>query len=74
MSENEFWIKVWKITGTVAVVLFLPLILKTAFDDTYEKYQETKRIENGYTKYPVKCVKYEYAWIKSSDIIMLETE
>lgn len=74
MSENEFWIKFWKIIGTVAVVVLLPLILKTAFDDTYAKYQETKRIENGYTKYPVKCVNYEYAWIKSSDIIMLETE
>ena len=67
MSDNEYWIKFWKITGTVAVVLLLPLMLKTAFDDT-------KRIENGYTNYPVKCVKYEYAWIKSSDIIMLETE
>lgn len=74
MSDNEYWIKFWKITGTVAVVLLLPLMLKTAFDDTYEKYQETQRIENGYTNYPVKCVKYDYAWIKASDIIMLETE
>lgn len=74
MSENEFWIKFWKIIGTVAVVLLLPLILTTAFDDTYEKYQETKRIENGYTKYPVKCTRYEYAWIKPSDTIMLEIE
>lgn len=70
MSENEFWIKFWKIIGTVAVVLLLPLILK----DAYEKYQEVKRIENGYTQYPVKCVKYDYAWIKPSDTSKLEIE
>ena len=74
MSDNEFWIKFWKIAGTVVGVLLLLSILTTAFDDTYEKYQETKRIENGYTKYPVKCDSYEYAWIKSSDIITLELE
>ena len=72
MSENEFWIKFWKIIGTVAVVLLLPLIIKMALDDTYEKYQEIKRLEKGYTNYPVKCVKYEYAWIKPSDTSMLE--
>lgn len=70
MSENEFWIKFWKIIGTVAVVLLLPLILK----DAYEKYLEVKRIENGYTQYPVKCVKYDYAWIKPSDTSKLEIE
>ena len=70
MSDNEFWIKFWKIIGTVAVVLLLPLILK----DAYEKYQEAKRIENGYTQYPVKCVKYVYAWVKPSDTSKLEIE
>lgn len=70
MSENEFWIKFWKIIGTVAVVLLLPLILK----DAYEKYLEVKRIENGYTQYPVKCVKYDYAWVKPSDTSKLEIE
>ena len=74
MSENEFWIKFWKITGTVAVVLLIPLMLKIAFDDTYEKYLEVKRIENGYTQYPVKCVKYDYAWVKPSDTSKLEIE
>ena len=70
MSENEFWIKFWKIIGTVAVVLLIPLILK----DAYEKYLEVKRIENGYTQYPVKCVKYDYAWVKPSDTSKLEIE
>lgn len=70
MSENEFWIKFWKIIGTVAVVLLIPLMLK----DAYEKYLEVKRIENGYTQYPVKCVKYDYAWVKPSDTSKLEIE
>lgn len=69
MSENEFWIKFWKIVGIIAVVLLVPLIIKITFDNAYAKYQETKRLENGYTKYPVKCIKYDYAWIKTSDTI-----